>query len=185
VAVPDASRIQDQVILAESLGLTRDNPDFYALKLGDHVLGGGFYATRLYQDLRQKTGLVYFVSVSLNASQTRALYAIHYGCYPDNVAKARGIVVKNLQEMANQPVEPGELRQAKAMLLKEIPLSESSLGGIAQGLMSRWVLDLPWDEPTIAARHYLELTPDQVKAAYAKWLRPEALVQITQGPPPQ
>jgi zinc protease len=184
VAVPDASRIQDQVALAETLGLTRANPDYYALKLGDHVLGGGFYATRLYQDLRQKTGLVYFVSVDINAYQTRALYAIHYGCDPDNVAKARGIVVNNLQKMMSQPVEPDELRQAQAMLLKEITLSESSLNSISLGLISRWVLDLPWDEPTIAARHYLALTPDQVKVAFAKWLRPEALVQVTQGPAP-
>jgi zinc protease len=184
VAVPDASRIQDQVILAETLGLTRANPGYYALKLGNHVLGGGFYATRLYQDLRQKTGLVYSVSVDLDASQTRGLYAIHYGCYPDNVAKARGIVVDNLQKMVEQPVEPDELRQAQSMLLKEITLSESSLDSIALGLVYRWVHDLPWNEPTLAAQAYLALTPDQVKAAFAKWLRPDALVQVTQGPPP-
>jgi zinc protease len=184
VAVPDASRIQDQVILTETLGLTRDNPDYYALKLGNHVLGGGFYATRLYQDLRQKTGLVYFVSVDVRAYQSRALYAVHYGCNPGNVAKARGIVESNLQKMVRQPVDPDELRQAKAMLLKKITLSESSLGSISEGLISRWVLDLPWDEPTIAAQHYVSLTGEQVKAAFAKWLRPEALVQVTQGPPP-
>jgi zinc protease len=185
VNVPDASRIQDQVILAETLGLTRDNPDFYALKLGNHVLGGGFYATRLYQDLRQKTGLVYNVSVELNAYQTRAMYGVHYGCDPDNVAKARGIVVDNLQKMVQKPVDPDELHQAQSMLLKEITLSASSLDSIAVGFISRWILDLPWDEPTVAAKHYLALTPDQVKAAFAKWLRPDDLVQISQGPPPK
>jgi zinc protease len=185
VNVPDASRIQDKVVLAQTVGLTRDNPDYYALNLGNHVLGGGFYATRLYQDLRQKTGLVYSVSVDLNAYQTRAMYSVHYGCNPDNVDKARGIVVDNLQKMVQQPVEHGELRQAQAMLLKEIPLSESSLDGIALGLASRWVLDLPWNEPALAAKHYIALTPDQVKAAFAKWLRPDDLVQITQGPPPK
>jgi zinc protease len=185
VNVPDVSRIQDQVILAETLGLTRDNPDFYALKLGNHVLGGGFYATRLYQDLRQKTGLVYNVSVELNSHQTRATYGVHYGCNPDNVARARGIVVDNLQRMVQQPVDHDELRQAQSMLLKEITLSESSLDSIALGLIHRWILDLPWVEPTIAAKHYIALTPDQVQAAFAKWLRPDDLVQITQGPPPK
>ncbi len=184
VAVPDASRIQDQVVLAETLGLTRANPDYYALNLGNHVLGGGFYATRLYQDLRQKTGLVYYVSVDLKAYQTRALYGIHYGCAPDNVSKARGIVEQNLQKMVGQPVSADELRQAQTMLLKEITLSESSLDSISAGLISRWVLDLPWDEPTLAARNYIELTPEQVKAAFDKWLRPDALVQVTQGPAP-
>jgi zinc protease len=185
VAVPDASRVQDKVILAETLGLTRANPDYYALTLGNHVLGGGFYATRLYRDLREERGLVYFVEVDLDADQTRALYSVEYGCNPANVSKARGVVARNLQEMLHEPVDPGELRQAKAMLLKKIILAEASLSNIAQGLVSRTILDLPLDEPTLAARRLVALTPEQVKAAFAKWLRPDDLVQITQGPPPR
>ena len=48
--MPDASRVQDQAILAETLQLTRTNADYYA-SMGNHVLGGAFYATRLYRDL--------------------------------------------------------------------------------------------------------------------------------------
>ncbi len=66
-AVPDKSRVQVNVTLAETLGLNRFNPDYYALELGNHVLGGGFYATRLYQDLRENAGLVYFVSIRRSA----------------------------------------------------------------------------------------------------------------------
>ena len=59
-AVPDASRVQDKATLAETLAITRTNADYYALDLGNpHVLGGSFYATRQYRDLREKkrTGL--------------------------------------------------------------------------------------------------------------------------------
>ncbi|HZE20791.1 MAG TPA: insulinase family protein, partial [Desulfobaccales bacterium] len=185
VAVPDTSRIQDKVTLAQTLGLTRSNPDYYALVLGNHVLGGGFYATRLYQELREETGLVYYVNVDVDANQTRAVYAVNYGCYPGNVAKARAIVGRNLKEMQTKPVTPKELRQAKAMLLREMPLQEASLSDIAANLISRWVLDLPLNEPTIAAKHYVALTAPQVKAAFAKWVRPQDLVQVTQGPAPQ
>jgi zinc protease len=184
VTVPDASRVQDKVILAETVGLTRNNPDYYALVLGNHVLGGGFYATRLYQQLREETGLVYNVGVELEATQTRALYAVDYGCDPDNVGKARAIVYRNLVEMQNQPVVPDELRQAKAMLLRKIPLAEASLESIAQGLLVRSTLDLPLNEPTIAAQHYVAMTAAQVKAAFAKWLRPADLVEVSQGPAP-
>ncbi len=184
VAVPDPSRIQDKVVLAETLGMTRANPDYYALQLGNHVLGGGFYATRLYQDLRQKTGLVYFVSVEASADKTRGLYAINFGCNPGNVSKARGIVVRNLAKMVQEPVTAEELRQAQTMLLKEITLSEANLESIAKGLVARSVLDLPLDEPTVAARRYVALTAEQVQAAFAKWVRPGGLVQVTQGPAP-
>ena len=40
--VPDASRVQDKVTLAQTLGLSRTNADYYTLELGDHVLGGRF-----------------------------------------------------------------------------------------------------------------------------------------------
>jgi zinc protease len=184
VAVPDASRVQDRVTLAETLALTRSNPDYYALRLGDAVLGGGFYATRLYQDLREKTGLVYYVEVNLDAQKTRAVYRIDYACDPPNVTRARDIVVRNLKIMQTQPISPEDLRRAKAMLLREIPLAESSLHSIARGLIARSTLDLPLDEPTRAAQRYVDLTDDQVKAAFAKWLRSDDLVQVTQGPAP-
>jgi zinc protease len=181
-AVPDASRVQTQVILAETLGLTRSAPDYDALVLGNHVLGGGFYATRLYRQLRQQNGLVYYVSVSLQANQTRALYSIDYACDPDKVAKARAIAVRNVRDMQTQLVNPDELRQAKAMLLRRLPLAESSLGSIANGLLARSILGLPLDEPTRAATHYVALTAEQVRAAFQRWLRPDHWVQVSEEP---
>lgn len=46
--IPDDSRVQDEVIMAQTLSMTRTDPDYYALELGNKVLGGAFYATRLY-----------------------------------------------------------------------------------------------------------------------------------------
>ncbi|HKJ22970.1 MAG TPA: pitrilysin family protein, partial [Gammaproteobacteria bacterium] len=183
--VPNRSRVQDSVTLAQTLGMNRSNPDYYALILGNHVLGGAFYATRLYRDLRENTGLVYFVSSSFHVGKTRAVYMVNYACDPPNVSKARDIVVRDLKQMRDEPVTPDELHLAKALLLRSIPLSEASLGSIAGGLLSRSSLDLPLDEPTRAARHYVKLNAKQVNAAYAKWLRPGDLVQVTQGPEPK
>lgn len=46
---------KDEVILAQTLGIRRSDPDYYRLQIGLHVLSGAFYATRLYRDLREKT----------------------------------------------------------------------------------------------------------------------------------
>jgi zinc protease len=184
-AVPNRSRIQNKVTLAETLGLNRSNPDYYALELGNHVLGGAFYATRLYQNLREKTGLVYYVSSSFDVGQTRALYVVNYACNPQNVARARAIVERDLKDMQTTLVTPEELRQAKALLLREIPLSESSVDSIAQGLIYRATHELPLNEPIRAAQQYLKLTAGQVRAAFAKWLRTVELVQVTEGPTPK
>jgi len=59
------------VRLAETIGVTRSSPGYYALDLGNHVLAGAFYATRLYRDLRERRGLVYHVGSSLHMTKTR------------------------------------------------------------------------------------------------------------------
>ena len=185
MAVPNASRVQDDVTLAETLGMNRFSPDYYALELGNHVLGGGFYATRYYRDLREKGGLVYTVLSSFNVGRTRGIYEVHYGCDPPNVSKAHSIVARDLRDMQQAPPTEHELEEAKALLLREIPLSESSVNTIAGGMLSRATMGLPLDEPIRAARHYVALTPEDVRAAFAKWMRPDDLVQVTQGPAPQ
>jgi zinc protease len=183
--VPDPQAVQDSVILAQQLNLNRFDPDYYPLQLGNHVLGGGFYATRLYHDLRQVAGYVYNVDVSMEASKTRASYTVTYGCDPQNVSKARALVQRDLEQMRTQDVSADELHLAKAMLLRSIPLGESSEEGVAQGLLRRAVIGLPLDEPIVAAKKYYELDAGQIKAAFARHLRLDDLVQVVRGPAPQ
>jgi zinc protease len=184
-AVPDRSRVQDNVTLAHTLGLVLGDPDYYALQLGNHVLGGGFYATRFYKDLRENAGLVYYVGSSFDIGKTRSTYQVHYSCDPPNVSKARSIIVRDLKQMQDQPITEKELKQAQSTALRDIQLSESSLGSIANGLLNRSVLGLPLDQPTITAKHYLQITPAEIQAAFKKWVRPDDFVQVTQGPTPQ
>jgi zinc protease len=180
--VPDKARVQADVTLAQTLGITRSNPDYYALELGNHVLGGAFYATRLFRDLREETGLVYTVSTTFDVGVTRSIYGVTFGCYPQNVSKARAIVENDLRQMQTTPVSPEELDRARALLLRQIPLSESSTDAIAGVLLYLSTHLLPLDEPLRAARQYMALTAEQVKEAYAKWLRPDGLVQVVRGP---
>jgi len=184
-AVPDDSRVQDEVMLAETLGLTRFDPDYYALELGNRVLDGGFFASRLYRDLRQTAGLVYYVSSSFQIGRSRALYLARYACDPANVSKARAIIRRDLRAMQTEPVDARALRQAKSLALNAIPLAQASVDAVAAGLLSRASLGLELDEPRRAAQLYASLSAEQVRAAYARWLRVDDLAQITQGPAPR
>ncbi len=133
-AVPDRSRVQDRVTLAETVGLTRQNEDYYALTLGNTVLGGSFYASRLSRDLRKNAGLVYSIGAYLDTSQTRGIYIVDYACDPKNVFKVHNAVQRELAAMQASPVTPGELHLAKAVLLRQIPLGEFERGGDRVGL---------------------------------------------------
>lgn len=183
--VPDPSQIQDTVELAEQLQMNRFDPDYYALQVGNHVLGGGFYATRLYRDVRQKAGYVYNIDNSLHASESRAEFAVSYGCDPKNVSKARALIVDELVAMQKYEVTPAELQQAKALLIRQIPMGESSEDEVAGGFIARARLGLPLEEPFRAAKIYFNMTADQVKAAFAKWIDTNRLVQVVRGPAPQ
>jgi len=185
VAVPDASRVQDNVVLAQNLALRRSDPDYYPLELGSAVLGGGFYSTRLSIELRKNTGLVYSVGSTLQAGRTRGAYFIQYACDPQNVDKAAHIAVQELKTMQSTPVGSDELLRVKALLLRQIPLSEASVESIGHQLIERREFDLPLDEPERAAQRYIELTAADLQSAFQKWLRPEDIVRVSQGPPPQ
>jgi zinc protease len=185
VNVPDPTQVQDSVELAQEVELNRFHPDYYALQLGDHVLGGGFYATRLYRDLRQKAGYVYNVDNALHATETRARYTVTYGCDPQNVSKARLLVEQELAAMRTTEVTAAELQQAKALLLRQITLSESSEDAVAGGFVARALVGLPLDEPIRAAERYYALTAERVRTAFEKWIRPGAFVQVVRGPAPK
>ena len=56
---------------------------------------------------------------------------------------------------------------------------------IVRALADRVEFGLPLNEPDIAAQRYIALTPKQVEAAFQKWVRPDDLVQTSQGPSPR
>jgi len=184
ISVPNNSRVQDSVQLAQTLDLARSDPDYYALELGNTILGGGFYASRLSIDLRKDSGLVYSVESGIQGGRVRSIYLVHYASDPGNVAKASAIVAQEIGAMQTALVPPDELARAKALLLRQIPLDDSSIDGIAAGLLERRELNLPLDEPAIAARRYIDLGAADVRDAFRKWMRPADLARVSQGPAP-
>ena len=87
--------------------------------------------------------------------------------------------------MQTSPVTAAELQRAKTLLLKGIVLSQSSFDGIGEKPLRQAFLDLPLDESFHAAGRYREITAEEVQTPFAKWLRPEYLVQASLGPKPE
>lgn len=183
--VPDRTRIQDRVIIAETIGATRTHRDYYPLQVGLHVLSGGFYATRLYRDLRKKTGLVYTVEAFLDAKKTRSIFGIVYGCDPPKVSKAHSLIIRDISDMQKAPVTRHELRQAKTMMIRQVPISEESIDSSSNLLLDLAIHDLPIDEHVRAAMRYRKTTAKEIQAAFSKWIRPKDFVMVIQGPQPK
>lgn len=183
--VPDSSASQDSVQMAQTIDVTRNDPDRFALNLGNEVLGGGFYASRLYHDLRDTRGLVYNVGTSFDLGKNRSTYTVNFGADPDKVKAASAIVVQDLKQMQSTPVSASDLARAKGILLRQIPLGESSFGAIGGQLLQLSIEGKPLDAMTIAGEHYLKLTAPEVQHAYAKHIRPDDFVMAVKGPAPK
>jgi len=183
--VPDQSSVQDEVVLVQSLGSDLFNPERYALEVGNQVLGGGFYASRLSRDLREKAGLVYTVSSQFQWGRTRAYYQVSYGCDPDKVSRARSLVMNDLTSMQTAPISATELARAQATLLRRIPLRAASVDDVANNLLKHSMNGQPLDEDVVAARHYAGITADEVQAAFKAWLRQANMVEAVKGPAPK
>ena len=92
------------------------------------------------------------------------------------------MIGRDLRSMGTDNVAAEELHQAKALLLRQMPLRESSEDAVAAGLLARAQMALSLDEPARAAGRYLALTADEVRAAFAKWVSPDRFVQVVRGP---
>ncbi len=86
--------------------------------------------------------------------------------------------------MQTTDVTPGELHQAKAILLRQLPLAESSEDQVAKGLVARAEAGLPLDEPHRAAEKYAALARHKFAPRSRSGSAPKDFVQVVEGPPP-
>jgi zinc protease len=183
--VPNAYASQDQVFMGQMLDLNIHNPDRYALELGNQVLGGNGFASRLMVDIRVKHGYAYGAGSFMNFQRSRSILYVYYGSDASKVKPVDQLVLQNLDEMRNSPVKANELLNAKQAQIRSIPLGVSSVNNIARSLLGWSINGEPLDEPMVAAKYYLNLTAAQVQDAFKKYVKPANLVQVVQGPTPK
>ncbi|MGH8212962.1 MAG: M16 family metallopeptidase, partial [Rhodanobacteraceae bacterium] len=182
--VPNAFAAQDQVLIGQALDLDLHNPDRYALQLGNDVLGGNGFASRLMVDIRVKHGYAYGAGSGLQVDRSRSMFYVQYGSDPGKVAPVDALVRQNLKAMQDTPVTTAELDNARQYEIRSIPVDVSSVNRIARSLLNWSYKGEPLDQPMIAADRYLHLTAPQVQDAFKKYMSPEHLVQVVQGPEP-
>jgi zinc protease len=184
VVVPNAYASQDQVLMGQMLQLDLYDADRYALQLGNDVLGGNGFASRLMTDIRVKHGYAYGAGSGLKFDRSRSIFYVEYGSDPNKVAPVDALVLDNIKAMQQAGVRDDELNNARQYQIRSIPLEVASVNRIARSLLNWSYRGEPLNQPMVAAGHYLELTAQQVKEALKRYLQPQHLVQVVQGPTP-
>jgi zinc protease len=184
VVIDNPYASQDQVLMGQMLDLTMHDPARYALQLGNNVLGGNGFASRLMTDIRVKHGYAYGAGSGMHFDRSRSIFFVQYGSDPDKVAPVNALIRQNLVDMQTNPIKQSELDNARQYEIRSIPVGVSSINSIAHSLLDWAWHGEPLDQPMVAAKHYLTLTPAEVQAAFKKYLKPENLMQVVQGPTP-
>jgi zinc protease len=179
--IPATGRIQADVTLAQTLPLTYNDPDYPVLQLANAALSGGF-GSLLYHDVREVHGYAYTVGSSVGGGHNRSTFTVNYGAYPQNTGRAEQLIVADLTALQKKPLPADRLVRAKALLLGELPVRTESYDGVAGELLSYSVTGRPLDTDRRYARAEFAASGDAVRAAMAKWVRPDAFARVTQVP---
>mgnify|MGYP006182507247 FL=1 len=172
---------QTNLLLAQ-LGIDRDDPDYAALSMGNQILGGGGFGTRLMSEVREKRGLTYGVYSVFSPMQVRGPFMINLQTRAElsegTLKLVQGILADYLKTGPTQQ----ELDDAKRELAGSFPLSNASNASIVGqlGAIGFYNLPLTWLEDFMQQSQ--ALTVEQVKAAMNKHLSADKLVIVTVGP---
>ncbi|HEV3195137.1 MAG TPA: pitrilysin family protein [Candidatus Cybelea sp.] len=163
--------------------ISRSNPNYDAFLVLNQILGGsGAFESRLWQELRQKRGLVYNVSSSLDADADRGDFRIELNASPQRVVEAVDLVRHELQRLRDEPVSASELAEAKARLAGNALLDEASSSGQAKQLLDIAVNDLPLEYYRTLNERFTRITAADVQRVAQAYLRPSQLVEVYAGP---
>ena len=163
--------------------LANTSPDYDAFTVMSQILGGaGAFESRLWQELRQKRGLVYSVASSTNASNVRGDFRVELSASPNNVAHAIDLVRRQLVLLQTKPVSATELLEARTRLVSGSLLSEESADGQADELLDVASNGLPLDYFQTLAERYARVTPADIQRVANAYLRPNDMIEIFAGP---
>ena len=97
-------------------GIPRNDPDFMAAYIVNHILGGGTLSTRLYKEVREKRGLVYSVSESLIWMKKASIFAGATATRADKATETLDTIAAEIARMGNEGPTQQELDEAKSYL---------------------------------------------------------------------
>lgn len=180
--IPFASA-QAHVLIGQP-GFQRRDPDFVALLVGNHILGGGGFVSRLTNEVREKRGLSYSVYSYFAAGLHAGAFTVGLQTRPDQAREAVKVSRDVIARFVAEGPTEAELRAAKDNLIGGFALRIDSnkklLGNVANIAWN----ELPLDYLDQWTKKVEALTVADVRAAMARKLQPERMVTVVVGGKP-
>jgi predicted Zn-dependent peptidase len=116
---------QSHVVLGFQ-GISREDKDYYSAVILSTILGGGM-SSRLFQEVREKRGLVYSIYASHSAYHDDGQFEIYAGTGPESLDKLIPVTCDEIMKVMQNPVSEAELSRAKAQIKAGILMSRESM----------------------------------------------------------
>jgi zinc protease len=185
--VPQPARAQMSVVphpatqshlLTGLPGIKRDDPDYFPLFVGNYILGGGGFESRMTTEVRTKRGLAYSAYSYFAPLLQRGPFVIGLQTRKDQAGAALEVVRATLQDfLANGPSED-ELAKAKQNIVGGFPLRIDSNRKILDYLATIGFYHLPLTYIDDFVPRVEKVTLAEIRAAFARRVDPAHMVTI-------
>ncbi|WCM87446.1 M16 family metallopeptidase [Acidovorax sp. NCPPB 3576] len=180
--IPFASA-QAHVLIGQP-GFARRDPDFLALLVGNHILGGGGFTSLLTSEVREKRGLSYSVYSQFSPGLNTGVFLVGLQTRPDQAAEAVKVSRDVLARFVAQGPTEAQLKAAKDNLIGGFALRIDSNRKLLANVVNIAWNDLPLDYLEHWTDRVQALTAADVRAAMARKLQPDRMVTVVVGGKP-
>ncbi len=168
-------------VLIGQPGYRRDDPNHFALFVGNHILGGGGFVSRLTQEVREKRGLTYGVSSGFGPGLHAGAFVLSLQTRPDQSDQAVRVARDVLTRFVTDGPTEAELQAAKDNLIGGFALRVDSNKKLLDNLANIAQHRLPLNHLDTWVDQVQRVTVADVRAAFSRKLQPETMVTVVVG----
>ena len=167
-----------------SMGMTavaRNNPDYFPLLVGNYILGGGGFVSRLMSEVREKRGLAYSVFSYFAPGKDNGIFQAGLQTKNDQAVLALDVMSTTIAQFISDGPTPAELEAAKSNLINGYPLRIDNNRKLLDNVSSIAWNDLPLDTMDVWTKQVEAVTLEQVKASFQKYLAMDRMKIVVLG----
>ena len=161
--------------------ITRSNPDYFPLIVGNYILGGGGFVSRLMSEVREKRGLAYSVFSYFAPGKDTGIFQAGLQTKGDQATLALEVMNSTIANFIANGATPSELQAAKANLVNGFPLRIDNNRKLLDNVSSIAWNDLPLDALETWTAKVDAVTLEQVSAAFQRYLAMDRMKIVVLG----
>ena len=161
--------------------IDRADPDYFPLTVGNYVLGGGGFVSRLTEQVREKRGLSYSVYSYFAPAKQAGPFTIGLQTRPDQALQAVTLSREIVAEFVNNGPTPAELKAAKDNLMGGFALRLDSNKKLLDNLANIAWNDLPLNYLDTWVTEVQRVSIDDIRTAFKKHVHPDVMATVIVG----